>query len=173
MVNGVPASGKSAVARRLSAATGWPVFALDTVKDPFLAEIGDGRPAVQPRARARELPRDLRADRRGRRAGTTAIVDAWFGFQPRELLEELLADGRDHARSSRSGATRRPTLVAARYRDRAGDRLPGHPGPEYADELRALAARAEPMRLGPVLPIDTRGPVDAAAAVAFVRSHWT
>ncbi len=40
MVNGVPASGKSGVAQELSAATGWPVYALDTVKNPFLAEIG-------------------------------------------------------------------------------------------------------------------------------------
>ena len=90
MVNGVPASGKSGVAAQLSAATGWPVLALDTVKDPFLAEIGAvDRPfnRVLGRASYRAVFALIAATRRG----TTAIVDAWFGFQPRALLEELLA----------------------------------------------------------------------------------
>jgi glucokinase len=41
MVNGVPASGKSGVAAALSQATGWPLLSLDSVKNPFLAEIGN------------------------------------------------------------------------------------------------------------------------------------
>ena len=39
LVNGVPASGKSGVARALSAETGWPILALDTVKEPFLRAL--------------------------------------------------------------------------------------------------------------------------------------
>ena len=63
-------------------------------------------------------------------------------------------------------------MVAERYRNRADDRLPGHPGPDYADELRLLAARAEPMRLGPVLAVDTSRPLDQAAITAFIHANW-
>jgi glucokinase len=81
LVNGVPASGKSRVARALSDATGWPVLTLDTVKTPFLHEL-----APVDRTLNRTLGRasyaalfDLIADMP---AGSTAIIDAWFGFQP-------------------------------------------------------------------------------------------
>ncbi|PPE77776.1 transcriptional regulator, partial [Kaistia algarum] len=90
LVNGVPASGKSGVARALAAHTGWPILGLDTVKNPFLELIENvDRPFNRVLGRASykaifsiigEAP-----------AGSTFIVDAWFGFQPPELLEEHLA----------------------------------------------------------------------------------
>ncbi|MFO1142075.1 MAG: ROK family protein [Amaricoccus sp.] len=170
MVNGVPASGKSSVAAMLSEATGWPVLALDTVKDPFLAEIGDvDRPFN--RVLGRASYRAVFALIAAQPPGATAIVDAWFGFQPRALLDELLAAaGIGDVLEIWCYAA--PRVVADRYRARAAGRLPGHPGPEYAEELRGLAARAEPMRIGPVLEVDTETPVDAAALLAFVEAGW-
>lgn len=174
MVNGVPASGKSGVAARLSAATGWPVYALDTVKNPFLAEIGaEIGPIERPfnRVLGRASYRAIFDLIAAAPPGTTVIVDAWFGFQPRALLESLLAEAGVEA-VLELWCHAPPETVAARYRDRAGARLPGHPGPEYAEELRLLAARAEPMRLGPVLSVETSGPVDQTAVRGFIAAHW-
>lgn len=172
MVNGVPASGKSGVAARLSEATGWPVLALDTVKEPFLSEIAATLgPIERPfnRVLGRASYRAIFALLAAAPQGSTAIVDAWFGFQPRELLEDLLAAaGIDEVLEF--WCTAPPGVVADRYRSRA--RAPGHPGPEYAKELEALASRAEPMRLGPVFEIDTTRPFDPATAAAFVAVNW-
>lgn len=42
LVNGVPASGKSTVAKAISQSAGWPMFALDTVKEALFAHLGTG-----------------------------------------------------------------------------------------------------------------------------------
>jgi len=172
MVNGVPASGKSGIARGLSAATGWPVLGLDTIKDPFLAEIGAaGVPIDRPfnRVLGRASYRALFALLAATPEGTTAIVDAWFGFQPRALLEELIeAAGITEVVEIWCHAP--PAIVADRYRARAADRLPGHPGPEYAAELEALADQARPIGLGPVHAVDTEAPLDSADFAALAAA---
>ena len=169
MVNGVPASGKSEVARRLAEVTGWPVYALDTIKDPFLAELGVAGASVDRpfnRTLGRASYRAIFALIGAAPAGTIAIVDAWFGFQPRALLEELVASaGIDAVAEVWCQAS--PGTVASRYRDRAGARLPGHPGPEYAAELEELAARAQPMGIGAVHVVDTDAPLSPEAIVAL------
>ena len=167
MVNGVPASGKSAVARALSDATGWPVLTLDTVKAPFLATLPPGD-----RLFNRTLGRasydamfDLVADA----PGGTFIMDAWFGFQPLEVLVAGLA---------RSGVTglaevwchAAPEVIGARYAARLGDRPPGHPGADYVPELIDLAARAEPTGLAPRYDLETTGPTDMGALTAWLAT---
>ncbi len=42
LVNGLPASGKTAVSRAITARHGWPLLTLDSVKEPFFDEIGVG-----------------------------------------------------------------------------------------------------------------------------------
>lgn len=170
MVNGVPASGKSSVARALSDVTGWPVLTLDTIKTPFLSEL-----APVDRLQNRTLGRasyaaifDLIADMP---SGSTAIVDAWFGFQPPEVLERHLA---------RAGITQTlelwcsapPGTVGARYAARVDNRPVGHPGMDYVPELIALATRATPNGRGPVLTIDTTQPLDATALTGWIARHW-
>lgn len=162
MVNGVPASGKSSVTKELAGATGWPVLSLDTIKNPFLEEIeGVDRPFNRKLGRASlkamfsvlaEAP-----------AGTTVIMDAWFGFQPPELLAELIARSEIDA-IAEIWCAAPPETIGARYGSRVGTRPPGHPGADYVPELIALAACAEPMRFGPVLTLDTtENRVDAYA----------
>ena len=167
MVNGVPASGKSRVAAALSDASGWPVYALDTVKDPFLSEIGGVDRAFN-RVLGRASYRAIFALIAAGPPDMTAIVDAWFGFQPRDLLQSLLAEA-GIGEVSELFCHAPPGLIAERYRTRAGGRPSGHPGPEYADELRALAERARPMGLGPVHEVDTSGPLNIGAILNFVR----
>jgi glucokinase len=162
------------VARQLAEATGWPVYGLDTVKDPFLTEIAAEAGTVERpfnRVLGRASYRAIFALIAAAPPGSPAIVDAWFGFQPRAMLEGLLAEaGIDEVLEVWCHAP--ADIVAARYRDRAAARLPGHPGAEYAEELRQLAARAEPMRVGPVLAVDTAGPMDLAAVRAFIDANW-
>lgn len=172
LVNGVPGSGKSGVAARLSAATGWPVYALDTVKEPFLVELAATLGAIDRpfnRVLGRASYRAIFSLIAAAPEGSTAIVDAWFGFQPTELLEDLLAAAGIEA-ALEFWCVAPPEVVAERYRTR--QRVPGHPGPEYAEELRALAARAEPLGLGPVLEVDTTAPFDVEAATGFIDREW-
>lgn len=170
MVNGVPASGKSSVARALSDATGWPILTLDTIKNPFLATLPPGD-----RLFNRTLGRasyaaifDLIADAP---AGSTFIVDAWFGFQPLDVLDAGLA---------RAGVTdlaevwchAPPQTVGDRYTARLTMRLPGHPGAEYVPELIALAERAKPTGLAAHQEVDTTFPLDLRDLTDWLHGLW-
>ena len=157
LVNGVPASGKSTVARGISAATGWPLLALDTIKDALFEELGVGdRDFSRTLGRASyraifsliaEFPADARV-----------VIDAWFGFQPREVLSDHIA---------RSGLRRvaeiwchaPPETIGARYVARVGQRSAGHLGLDYAPELIGLARRAAPLGRFPLYRIDTTQPI--------------
>jgi len=169
LVNGVPASGKSGVARALAQATGWAVMTLDTVKAPFLAEL-----APVDRTLNRTLGRasyaaifDMIAETA---PGSTVIIDAWFGFQPPEVLQAGL---------TRAGigptvelwCQAPPETIGARYAARVSSRPAGHPGLDYVPELIALAGRAEPTGRGPRHDVDTTRPPDGAALAEWVNAH--
>jgi glucokinase len=170
LINGVPGSGKSMVARALSDATGWPILALDTIKDPFLTVLPPGD-----RLFNRTLGRasyaaifDLIA---AAPSGSTFVVDAWFGFQPRDVLEQGLA---------RAGVTEvaelwchaPPEVIGARYAARLGTRPAGHPGQDYVPELIALAKRAEPAGLAPRRDVDTTRPLNLNAVTKWLGTLW-
>ncbi|TPO01396.1 ROK family protein, partial [Mesorhizobium sp. CU2] len=74
LVNGIPASGKSTVSRGIVERMGWPLLALDTVKNPFLAvldgvdrefnrRLGHGRAARPYRRRPRRRALQMRPAR--------------------------------------------------------------------------------------------------------------
>lgn len=157
LVNGIPASGKSTVSRGIAERMGWPLLALDTIKNPFLEVLGGGD---------REFNRTLgRASYQAiwsvvgeAPAGTVFVVDAWFGFQPRQVLEDHL---------QRAGVEQTAEIwchapgevLAERYRARLDQRPAGHPGAAYLPELIELAKRAEPLRRGPLFDVDTTKPI--------------
>lgn len=166
LVNGIPASGKSTLARALAQQFGLPVLTLDSLKEPFMASF-----APVDRLRNRQLGcaayQAIWKIVGQAPASCVWLIDAWFGFQPKAVLEE----GLQHA-----GVTRvlelwmaiTPDEVVGRYQARLEQRMPGHPGAEYLPELRQLAERAQPMALGPVLQLDARAP-DLAAAQAWLQ----
>lgn len=171
LVNGVPASGKSVVARQLADATGWPILTLDTIKNPFLARL-----PPSDRAFNRVLGQasyaaifDLLRDAPD---GTTTILDAWFGFQPEQVLVDGLrqAGVRDVAEI---WCTAPPDIIGMRYLNRSTSRVPGHPGTEYVPELITLATQAKPMALSPVFPVDTTGPLPRQALTDWLADIWT
>lgn len=167
MINGVPASGKSSVARELSVRTGWPILSLDTLKNPFLARLDNVDRTFNRTlgAASYEAIFSVIADAPG---GSTFIVDAWFGFQPREVLEGHIA---------RAGITKvaevwcdcSPEVVGQRYAERVGGRPPGHPGPSYVPELVELARRAAPTGLGPVKTVSTMQDLELDSLVRWVE----
>ncbi|TPL72716.1 ROK family protein [Mesorhizobium sp. B2-3-15] len=168
LVNGIPASGKSTVSRGIADRMGWPLLALDTVKNPFLEVLGGGD---------REFNRTLgRASYQAiwsligdAPVGSTFIVDAWFGFQPRQVLEDHLRNaGVEHTVEIWCHAP--GEVLAERYGARLGQRLPGHPGAAYIPELIELAKRAEPLRRGPLFDVDTTQPIDFEAIAAWLRA---
>ncbi|MCF6111567.1 ROK family protein [Mesorhizobium muleiense] len=168
LVNGIPASGKSTVSRGIAAHMGWPLLALDSIKNPFLEVLGGGD---------REFNRILgRASYQAiwsvvgeAPAGTIFVVDAWFGFQPRQVLE-------DHLRSAGVEQTAEiwchapGEVLAERYRARLDQRPAGHPGAAYIPELIELAKRAEPLRRGPLLDVDTTRPIAFDAITQWLQA---
>ncbi len=168
LVNGVPASGKSAVARALSDATGWPILALDTIKNPFLTILPPGD-----RLFNRTLGRasyaaifDLIAAAPN---GTTVIIDAWFGFQPTEVLQDHIARA-DLTDLAEIWCHAPPETVGARYAARLDSRPAGHPGADYVPELIALAQRAAPTGLAPRHDVRTDAPLDLTALLAWLQT---
>jgi glucokinase len=160
-VNGVPASGKSAVARALSDATGWPILALDTIKTPFLETLPPGDRLFN-RTLGRAAYAAIFDIIAASPQGGTFIIDAWFGFQPIETLQ---------AHITRAGLTditeiwchAPPDVIGARYAARLDTRHPGHPGANYVPELVTLAANAMPTGLAPCTDVDTTRPLDLPA----------
>lgn len=170
LVNGVPASGKSGVAQALSKATGWPILTLDTIKNPFLTILPPGD-----RLFNRTLGRasyaaifDLIADAP---KGSSFIIDAWFGFQPTETLQDHLkrAGLRDLAEVWCHAP---PETVGARYAARLGKRPAGHPGADYVPELIELAKRAAPTGLAPLFDVETTAPLRVSELVEWLAELW-
>jgi glucokinase len=155
-VNGVPASGKSTVARAISAATGWPLLALDTIKEALFEDIGPGD-REHNRMLGRASYRAIFALIAEFPADAHVVIDAWFGFQPRVVLNAHIA---------RSGLQRiaeiwchaPAEIIGARYAERAAGRSVGHLGVDYVPELIDLARRAAPLGVFPLLEVDTTQP---------------
>lgn len=170
LVNGIPASGKSRLSHAISERTGWPILALDTIKNPFLEHI-EGVDRLFNRTLGKASYQAIFSIIRDAPRGSAFIVDAWFGFQPRALLEDHIASA-DVSDIAEIWCHAPGEVLAERYAARLGDRLPGHPGAEYIPELVELAKRAAPTQLGPVLDIDTSRPVADDVVMAWVATAF-
>lgn len=170
LVNGVPASGKSMVAAAVAEATGWPLLALDTIKEPFLAALPPGDRAFN-RLLGQASYSAIFSMLRDGPAGRTTIIDAWLGFQPAEVLAAGLARA-GVAETIELWCEAPPEAIGARYAARVGQRPPGHPGSDYVPELVALAARAGPIGRGPVLRVDTTRALSGPDLARRIAGHW-
>lgn len=158
LVNGIPASGKSRLAVELSVQTGWLQLSLDGIKNPFLQRL-EGVDRAFNRVLGQASYQVIWSIVADAPQGSTFIVDAWFGFQPKEVLREYL---------TQAGVTQvveiwcqiSAELAASRYGARLDQRLPGHLGAEYIPELKILAANAQPISFGPVYYADQDKPVN-------------
>jgi len=161
LVNGVPASGKSTVAKAVSEAEGWPLLTLDTIKEAFFAQLGTGdRDYNRQLGKASyqaifALIGDFPPD-------TTVVIDAWFGFQPADVLHMHLARA-GVAQVAEIWCHAPGEIVGERYRARLGERHAGHLGASYVPELVALAETAKPLGTFSLFDIETTGPLDTTA----------
>jgi glucokinase len=166
LVNGIPASGKSTVARAVSAARNWPLLALDTVKEAFFEHLGTGdrdynrllgKASYQAIfALAGDFPDD-----------TTIVIDAWFGFQPLDVLQSHIAQA-GIGRIAEIWCHAPGNVLGERYQARLGARHAGHLGASYIPELIELAGRAQPLGNYPLFDVDTTRPLDSAAMLKWL-----
>lgn len=169
LVNGVPASGKSTVARLLSERLALPILTIDGIKEPFMAQFNAIDRAFNRRlgGAACEVIWSIVADSP---AQCVFIIDAWFGFQPKQALEGYL---------QQAGIQRvlevwnqiPGELAATRYAQRLEARRSGHPGEEYLPELLKLADSAQPMAIGEVFSVDQVKPLDARTLLSWLTGH--
>ncbi|OLQ91624.1 AAA family ATPase [Vibrio ponticus] len=169
IVNGVPASGKSTTAKAIANEFGFPYLSIDTIKEPFMDIHGDIDRAFN-REMGKAAYQVIWDTVSSAPHQCTYVIDAWFGFQPKALLEDYLTS---------AGVTEvleiwnqvSPELVVERYRQRLPDRKPGHPGEEYIPELYALAERAQAMAISQVITVDHAKPIDLNVLKQQVKTH--
>jgi predicted kinase len=168
LVNGVPASGKSTVARAVAEAGGWPLLTLDTVKEAFFAHLGTGDRDYN-RLMGKASYQAIFALVGDFPEGSTAVMDAWFGFQPADVLTAHL----ERAKVSRVAEVwchAPPPVIGERYRSRLPSRHAGHLGEAYIPELTELAGRAAPLGVYPLFRVDTTRPLDIAELMNWIAS---
>jgi predicted kinase len=159
LVGGWPGSGKSTLALALAAELGVACLAKDEVKEALMDGLG--------------APADVEASQRLGRAAVLALLrlaarcpaavldSTWYPYTriPVEALPGPVVEIR----------TQVPVEVArARYRTRSAGRHAGHLDAER-DDAELWGEPVPPLGAGPLLTVDTTGPVDIPALARAVR----
>ena len=161
LVAGWPGSGKSTVAAALAAGLGLPLLAKDEIKEALMD--GLGRPQTVADSQRLGKAAVLAMLRVARHCPGAVLDSTWYGYAlplaralPGPLAEVHCIVPRDLAR--------------ARYLARATRRHAGHLDTART-EMELWGEPSRPPGLGPVVPVDTSGPVDTirlAASLARV-----
>jgi predicted kinase len=166
LVNGVPASGKSTVARAVASAKNWPLLTLDTVKESFFAHLGIGD-RDHNRLLGKASYQAMFALVGDFPDNSVTVIDAWFGFQPIKVLQgHILRAGIGQIAEIWCHAP--GSVVGERYQARLATRHAGHLGESYIPELLQLADKARPLGFYPLLNIDTTAMLDRAALLDWI-----
>jgi glucokinase len=169
LVNGVPASGKTGVARAISGKGNWPLLALDTIKEALFTHLGTGDREYN-RLLGRASYQAMFALAGAFPDGMTVVVDAWFGFQPETVLaSHLELAGRPFVVQVWCHAP--PAEIGARYAARVAARSGGHLGLDYVPELIALAELAKPLPDYPAFYTDTTAQFDLDGFMRWLESR--
>src|SRR5438067_1766697 len=161
LVAGWPGSGKSTLAAALGAELGLPLPPEDEIKEALME--GLGRPETVAASQRLGKAAVLAMLRTAHTCPGAVLDSTWFDYAlplarmlPGRLIEVHCTVPLDLAR--------------ARYRARTGHRHAGHlDGARSDQELRGEPSR--PLGLGPVVVVDTSGPVDIAKVAATVAQE--
>lgn len=156
LVAGWPGSGKSTVAAALATELGLPLLAKDEIKEALMDALGPP-PTVADSQRLGKAA--VLAMLRVARHCPGAVLDStWYNYAiplARTLPGQL----------AEVHCTLPLDLARARYLSRAATRHAGHL--DFArSEAELWGEPSRPPGLGPVVPVDTSGPLDAASLAA-------
>ena len=158
LIVGWPGSGKSTVAAALAAELGLPLLAKDEIKEALMEGLG--------------RPETVAASQRLGKAAVLAMLRAAIGC-PGAVLDSTWFDYALPLARTLPGrlievhCTVPLDLARARYRARAGHRHAGHLDDARSDQ-ELWGEPSRPLGLGPVVVVDTSGPVDTAELAATV-----
>jgi predicted kinase len=158
LVAGWPGSGKSTLASALAAELGLPLLAKDEIKEALMEGLGEPSTVAESRRLGKTA---VLVMLRAARTCPGAVLDStWFDYAL-PLARAL------PGRIVEVHCTVQLELARARYRARAGGRHAGHLDDARSDdELWGEPSRQ--LGLGPVVVVDTSGPVDTAEVTAAI-----
>ena len=154
LVGGPPAAGKSTLARQLAEALGLPLITKDTIKHALFDTLGE--------------PDDLERSRELGRAGVLAMLAVAADNTGAVLDSTWYPYAIDAVRNLSSAVVEvrcacPPDILRERYRGRMPSRRRGDlQALRSPDELEA-DVHSEALGVGPLVTVDTSGPVDIAA----------
>jgi hypothetical protein len=183
LVNGLPAAGKSTLAVSLARALGLPLLSKDVIKETCAEVLGADPPPGW--GSQREWSQAL-----GAAAGESmwallahayagAVLESSWRADVRPAVAAGLARAGVAGLAGGTGVSGVAEvwcdaplpLLRERYARRRSSRHPVHGPPLTSDEWREVVRHARPLAFGPVLRLDTSGPVDLPAVVAWCRQQ--
>ena len=159
LVNGLPGAGKTSLATRLAGLTSWPRLSKDDVKESLAVLAGDALASRPLGAVAMETVWAMAAGMSG-----VVLVESWW-FRPRDL--EFVRTGVRDARTVEVWCDVDSAVARQRFAARHRPAL-HEDAARLAQDWDRWAAQAEPLRLGPVVRVDTSTTVDVARALARI-----
>lgn len=170
IVNGIPASGKSSVTKIIADYFSFPVLSIDEIKEPFMVQFTDVIDRPLNRKLGYAAYQAMFNIVKSSPAEVIFIMDAWFGFRDKSVLEDYLKEIGD-VQVIEVWVKASGELVAERYKKRCGHRIKGHPGEEYIPELVLLADRAEPMNVGKTYTFDQDNNGNALELINWIKEN--
>jgi predicted kinase len=158
LIGGLPGSGKSTLAVTLAAELELPLLAKDEIKEALMDALGEPPTVAESQRLGRAAV--LVMLRVARRCPGAVLDSTWFGY-----TEPLVLELPGRVVEIRCQV---PVAVAReRYKVRIADRHSGHLD-ERRSEDELWGEPAEPLGVGPLIMVDTSGPVDISALVIAI-----
>lgn len=170
LVNGLPGAGKTSLARTLSQRLRLPLFSKDTIKEAHADGLGAEPPPGWPQRRWNDAL-DAAANRTLwallAEAPGGAVLESWWPKDVRRLVVRGLHWA--HGPQPLEIWCQVPLETARRRFEARYPRHPIHGELPTDSEWEHWQAVAQPLQIGPVLRVDTTGPVDANAIIAWIN----